>query len=384
MSEDNLRKKLRLPWVSFASDAGSLAPEGPFLKSNPHPRAYGNFARWLGRYVRDEKIVPLEEGIRRLSALPAENLGLKERGRLAEGFFADVVVFDPGDDSGSRDVREATSVFDRRGARLRQRHAGARKMASTPARSPDASFAARVLAPMRALVSRRVREPLAARARCARAVRPPRRVAVHAWRDVRRHAAGRAHAACRRVSRRSSRVSGENVADLVGSAGGGRSLSRGHRAHSPARVCRASPRSSRRSSGSTSIATRPASICTRSRRARTRPGSYLWIDMEQSPYVDVTLDLTEELRRSFPGVGVCLQAYLHRTRDDLRRMLRIGAGVRLVKGAYREPPVGRARGQGGRRCQLSGTRPHDARRSRARRLVARRVRHARHARSSTI
>jgi N-acyl-D-amino-acid deacylase len=95
MSEDNLRKKLRLPWVSFASDSGSIAPEGPFLKSNPHPRAYGNFARWLGRYVRDEKIVPLEEGIRRLTTLPAENLRLEERGRLAEGFFADVVVFDP-------------------------------------------------------------------------------------------------------------------------------------------------------------------------------------------------------------------------------------------------------------------------------------------------
>jgi N-acyl-D-amino-acid deacylase len=95
MSEENLRRKLRLPWVSFASDAGSLAPEGPFLKSNPHPRAYGNFARWLGRYVRDEKLVPIEEGIRRLSALPAENLGVKDRGRLAAGLFADVVVFDP-------------------------------------------------------------------------------------------------------------------------------------------------------------------------------------------------------------------------------------------------------------------------------------------------
>ena len=66
-------------------------------------------------------------------------------------------------------------------------------------------------------------------------------------------------------------------------------------------------------------------------------GSYLWIDMEQSPYVDVTLQLTEELRREFPGIGVCLQAYLHRTREDLQRMLQIGAGVRLVKGAYREP-----------------------------------------------
>ena len=95
MSEDNLRAKLRLPWVSFGSDAGSLAPEGPFLKSNPHPRAYGNFARWLGRYVRDEKLVPLAEGIRRLAAQPAEHLGLKERGRLAPGTFADIVIFDP-------------------------------------------------------------------------------------------------------------------------------------------------------------------------------------------------------------------------------------------------------------------------------------------------
>jgi N-acyl-D-amino-acid deacylase len=95
MSEDNLRKKLRLPWVSFASDSGSIAPEGPFLASNPHPRAYGNFARWLGRYVRDEKLASLEEGIRRLTTLPATNLGLKERGRLAEGMYADIVIFDP-------------------------------------------------------------------------------------------------------------------------------------------------------------------------------------------------------------------------------------------------------------------------------------------------
>jgi N-acyl-D-amino-acid deacylase len=95
MSEDNLRKKLRLPWVSFASDSGSMAPEGVFLRSNPHPRAYGNFARWLGRYVRDEQLVPLEEAIRRLTSMPAEHLSIKERGRLADGYFADIVVFDP-------------------------------------------------------------------------------------------------------------------------------------------------------------------------------------------------------------------------------------------------------------------------------------------------
>jgi N-acyl-D-amino-acid deacylase len=81
--------------VSFGSDAGSLAPEGVFLKSSTHPRAYGNFARLLGRYVRDEGLVPLEEAIRRLTALPAANLGLDRRGRLVPGHFADVVVLDP-------------------------------------------------------------------------------------------------------------------------------------------------------------------------------------------------------------------------------------------------------------------------------------------------
>lgn len=95
MSEDNVRKQLRLPWVSFGSDAESVTAGPPFTLSNPHPRAYGNFARWLGKYVRDEKLVPLEEGVRRLSALPADNLGLKDRGRLAAGMKADIVIFDP-------------------------------------------------------------------------------------------------------------------------------------------------------------------------------------------------------------------------------------------------------------------------------------------------
>ena len=95
MSEDNIKRQIRLPYMSFGSDGEALAPEGPFLKSNPHPRAYGNFARLLGKYVRDEKVIPLEEAIRKLSALPAENLKLRERGRLQEGYFADVVVFDP-------------------------------------------------------------------------------------------------------------------------------------------------------------------------------------------------------------------------------------------------------------------------------------------------
>jgi N-acyl-D-amino-acid deacylase len=95
MSEDNVRRQVRLPWMSFGSDAEALAPEGAFLESNPHPRAYGNFARVLGRYVRDEKLVPLEEAVRRLTSLPATNLGLRRRGMLRPGFHADVAVFDP-------------------------------------------------------------------------------------------------------------------------------------------------------------------------------------------------------------------------------------------------------------------------------------------------
>ena len=95
MSEDNVRRQLQLPWVSFGSDEGSYAPEGVFLKSSAHPRAYGNFARLLGRYVRDEKILPMREAIRRLTALPAENLKLRDRGKLVPGYFADIVIFDP-------------------------------------------------------------------------------------------------------------------------------------------------------------------------------------------------------------------------------------------------------------------------------------------------
>jgi len=95
MSEENVEKKIALPWVSFASDAGSIATEGVFLESNPHPRAYGNFARLLGKYVREERIIPLEEAIRRMTSLPASNLKLEGRGSLEPGSFADVVIFDP-------------------------------------------------------------------------------------------------------------------------------------------------------------------------------------------------------------------------------------------------------------------------------------------------
>jgi N-acyl-D-amino-acid deacylase len=95
MSEDNVRRQIRLPWVSFGSDASSMAPEGVFIKTSTHPRSYGNFARLLGKYVRDEHVIPMEEAIRKLTSLPADTLRIKERGRLAPGFFADVVVFDP-------------------------------------------------------------------------------------------------------------------------------------------------------------------------------------------------------------------------------------------------------------------------------------------------
>src|SRR6266404_4065552 len=95
MSEENVKKEIAKPWVSFGSDEASQAPEGNFLKSNCHPRAYGNFARVLGKYVREEKVLTLEQAVRKLSGLPATNLGLDHRGFVQEGMFADVVVFDP-------------------------------------------------------------------------------------------------------------------------------------------------------------------------------------------------------------------------------------------------------------------------------------------------
>src|SRR6195256_1435019 len=95
MSEENVKKELSKPWISFSSDEASQAPEGVFTRSNCHPRAYGNFARVLGKYCRDEKVITLPEAVRRLSALPASNLGLDHRGMLKEGMFADIVAFAP-------------------------------------------------------------------------------------------------------------------------------------------------------------------------------------------------------------------------------------------------------------------------------------------------
>jgi N-acyl-D-amino-acid deacylase len=94
-SEDIVRRAVALPWVSFNSDEASLAPEGVFLKSNPHPRAYGSFARVLGKYVRDEQVITLEDAIRKLAALPAQTMRIDRRGELKRGFYADVVVFNP-------------------------------------------------------------------------------------------------------------------------------------------------------------------------------------------------------------------------------------------------------------------------------------------------
>ncbi|MDP6033002.1 MAG: amidohydrolase family protein, partial [Candidatus Marinimicrobia bacterium] len=95
MSEKNVKKQIKLPYMSFGSDAGSIAPEGRFLNSNPHPRAYGNFARLLGKYVRDEQVIPLESAVHKLTGLSADKLKIKNRGYLKEGYFADVVIFNP-------------------------------------------------------------------------------------------------------------------------------------------------------------------------------------------------------------------------------------------------------------------------------------------------
>jgi N-acyl-D-amino-acid deacylase len=95
MTEANVKKQMALPWVSFGSDASAQQPEGVFLLSSTHPRAYGNFVRVLGKYSRDEHVLSLPEAVRRLAALPAHNLGLHDRGLLKTGYFADVVVFDP-------------------------------------------------------------------------------------------------------------------------------------------------------------------------------------------------------------------------------------------------------------------------------------------------
>ncbi|MEO5998107.1 MAG: amidohydrolase family protein [Chitinophagaceae bacterium] len=95
MTEDNVKKQIKLPYMSFCSDAATMAPEGNFLKFNPHPRAYGSFARRLGKYVREEKVITLEQAIHGLTTLPATNLKIKKRGALKKDYYADVVIFDP-------------------------------------------------------------------------------------------------------------------------------------------------------------------------------------------------------------------------------------------------------------------------------------------------
>ena len=95
MSEENIKKQIALPYMSFGSDASSMTPEGVFLNSSTHPRAYGNFSRLLGKYVRDEQIISIEEAVRKLTSLPASNLKIKKRGNLAKGYFADLAIFNP-------------------------------------------------------------------------------------------------------------------------------------------------------------------------------------------------------------------------------------------------------------------------------------------------
>jgi len=95
MSEENVKKQIALPYMSFGSDAASMTPEGVFLNSSDHPRAYGNFSRLLGKYVRDEQIISIEEAVRKLTSLPASNLKIKKRGSLTKGYFADLAIFNP-------------------------------------------------------------------------------------------------------------------------------------------------------------------------------------------------------------------------------------------------------------------------------------------------
>ena len=124
MSEDNVRRQIRLPWVSFCSDSPPLAPEGEFLQNGVHPRAYGTFARLLGRYVRDEGLIPLQEAVRRLAALPAATLKLGRRGLLRPGYVADVVVFDPGAVQDHATFEQPHQYATRRPPRPGERHRG--------------------------------------------------------------------------------------------------------------------------------------------------------------------------------------------------------------------------------------------------------------------
>ena len=124
MTEDNLRKQVQLPWVSFCSDAGSIATEGAFLSYHPHPRAYGSFARVIGKYVRDEGLVSLQAAVRRLSGFAADNLKLKDRGYLKPGYFADIAIFDPAQVQDHSVAGRSTSLQRGYGAGLCQWRAG--------------------------------------------------------------------------------------------------------------------------------------------------------------------------------------------------------------------------------------------------------------------
>jgi N-acyl-D-amino-acid deacylase len=124
MSEENIKRQMALPWMTFCSDGKSMAPEGVFLKSSTHPRAYGNFARLLGKYVRDEKVISLEEAVHKLTLMPATNLRISRRGALKPGYFADLAIFRSGYNHRPRNIRTAPAICNRNGTRLCQRRSG--------------------------------------------------------------------------------------------------------------------------------------------------------------------------------------------------------------------------------------------------------------------
>ncbi len=125
MSEENVKRQIALPWVSFGSDASSMAPEGVFVKTSTHPRAYGNFARLLGKYVRDEHVIPMEEAIRKLTSLPGGDAAHQGSRHARAGILRGRRGLRSEDDRRHVDLREAAPVRRRRQARLGQRRAGA-------------------------------------------------------------------------------------------------------------------------------------------------------------------------------------------------------------------------------------------------------------------
>jgi N-acyl-D-aspartate/D-glutamate deacylase len=193
MSEENVHREVGLPWMSFCSDSIAAAPEGVFLQSRPHPRAYGSFARLLGRYVREAAVVPVEEAVRRLSSLPADNLHLRDRGRLLPGHFADVIVFDPATVADHATFDDPHRYATRSRARARQRdpsdprRRAHRRLTRSGSARPGLARAGRLTSRSRLLAGRRGRSVVlrvagstGSRRRCARREAQPREDAPYA------------------------------------------------------------------------------------------------------------------------------------------------------------------------------------------------------------